>query len=266
MIIRWTHIALIGSCLLFVSFSGAFAQSGDKQVAQPRKNTSDNVSDWTAPYVPSSDSVSADDFKKAHARLLETERLQFERPVETVEPRELGEPPAFFRWLGSLLQALGPLFQLLFYIGAFLIVAGIVYFILKQIPTIRLRGRQRQNKKTEQTDHIITTVRPDEKKARSWLEEADALARDGKYSEAAHLLLFRSIEDIQSRRKQKIPTALTAREIEQLDGLPERPRDALRPIIALVERSFFGGHTVDGDNWAAARAAYEDFAFGDAWT
>ena len=94
---------------------------------------------------------------------------------------------------------------------------------------------------------------------------ADALAKEGKFSEAVHLILFRSIEDIQSRQKQRIPTALTAREIERLEGLPERPRNALRPIISLVERSFFGGHKLDAESWASARSAYEDFAFGEAW-
>ena len=41
---------------------------------------------------------------------------------------------------------------------------------------------------------------PEEAGARSWLEEADALAREGRFAEAIHHLLFRSVEDICRRR------------------------------------------------------------------
>ena len=37
---------------------------------------------------------------------------------------------------------------------------------------------------------------PEERGARSWLQEADALARQGRFAEAIHHLLFRSIDDI----------------------------------------------------------------------
>ena len=36
--------------------------------------------------------------------------------------------------------------------------------------------------------------------ARRWLEEADALAGKGQFEEAVHLLLYRSIEDIEKQR------------------------------------------------------------------
>lgn len=263
MIVRMIHVALFVATLSLANLSTANAQKTGQytQKAEKSRTASDDA------YIATSEAVSTDDFEAAHAALLSGERLQFERPVEAAEPpRPVREPPAFFKWLGQLFGAIGPLFQLIFYAGIALIAAGIIYFIVRHIPNIRLRGLRRKDAVAEQADHIISTVRPDEKKARSWLEEADALARDGKFSEAVHLLLFRSIEDIQSRRKERIPTALTAREIERLEGLPARPRDALKPIVALVERSFFGGHSVDADNWTSARAAYEDFAFGDAWT
>ena len=81
-----------------------------------------------------------------------------------------------------------------------------------------------------------------------------------------HLLLFRSIEDIQTRIEIGVPRSLTAREIGKLGFLPDRARTALSPIIAIVERSFFGGRDVDESGWHTARASYEDFAFGEQWT
>ena len=259
--------ALVLACLLYVNLGvgpslTALAQSGDKSSDYTQK-TEQNAQDA---YQTSVRSVSSDVFEAAHEALLESDNLQFERPVIEVEPPEFRKPSPFFNWLGQLFAGLGPLFQLLFYLGAAAIAAGILYFILRQIPNIRLQGLRRKDKVTEgDDDHVISNVRPDEKKARAWLEEADALAKEGRFSEAVHLLLFRSIEDIQSKRKAPIPQALTSREIERLDGLPTGPRNALRPIISLVERSFFGGHSVDAENWTSARAAYETFAFGDAW-
>ena len=63
-----------------------------------------------------------------------------------------------------------------------------------------------------------------------------------------------------------MPRSLTAREIGSLGYLPGRARSALGPIIAIVERSFFGGRDVDESGWQTARASYEDFAFGEGWT
>lgn len=112
---------------------------------------------------------------------------------------------------------------------------------------------------------MLTDIRPDGDRARSLLEEADALAREGKFAEAVHLLLFRSIEDVQERLEGGVPTSMTAREIAGLGSLPERARRALRPIIQIVENSFFGGRDVDAAGWQSARRSYEDFAFGDGW-
>jgi hypothetical protein len=117
---------------------------------------------------------------------------------------------------------------------------------------------------SEGDDHLVD-LRPDAAAARSLLEEADALARQGRFAEAVHLLLFRSIEDIQERVDGGVPNSLTAREIAALGKLPARARRALAPIIQVVERSFFGGRAVEADGWQEARSSYEDFAFGEGW-
>lgn len=262
MICKVFRTALLAAVLSCLGFGFALAQSTSKQDRTGKKDTSN----YDEVYTTSAQSVPLNEFEAAHQALLDAENLQFERPVETVDLPQPREPSPFFKWLGQLLRGLGPIFQAIFYLGAAAIAAGILYFILRQIPNIRLRSLRTKAKTSTETDHVISNVRPDQKKARAWLEEADALAKEGRFSEAVHLLLFRSIEDIQSKRKAPIPSALTAREIERLDGLPPGPRDALRPIIALVERSFFGGQSVNAENWTSARKAYESFAFGEAWS
>jgi hypothetical protein len=39
----------------------------------------------------------------------------------------------------------------------------------------------------------------------------------------------------------------------------------LKPIITIVEHSFFGGRDVDEAGWKTARGSYEKFAFGEGW-
>jgi hypothetical protein len=106
---------------------------------------------------------------------------------------------------------------------------------------------------------------PEERGARSWLQEADALARQGRFAEAIHHLLFRSIDDIASRRPALVRPALTSRELAASVGLPARARDLFAAIARLVERSLFGGRPLDEGDWLEARSAYSDFALPAAW-
>ena len=106
---------------------------------------------------------------------------------------------------------------------------------------------------------------PEETGARSWLQEADALAREGRFAEAIHHLLFRSIDDIASRRPALVRPALTSRELAASEGLPGRARDLFAGIARMVERSLFGGWPVAEGDWLEARAAYSDFALPAAW-
>ena len=106
---------------------------------------------------------------------------------------------------------------------------------------------------------------PEETGARAWLEEADALAREARFAEAIHHLLFRSIEDIASRRPALVRRALTSRELAAAHSIPERARALFAAIARLVERSLFGGRPVNEGDWLQARQAYSDFAVPTAW-
>ena len=207
--------------------------------------------------------------RKAHAAYLVNGALQLERTVaEPAPPVRQRSTPGWIQSIGQFLAdiagALGPLFRILVYIVVAVIVALLIWFIAGEALNLRSAGLFRRRQKKE--DDIIPDLRPDKAAARSLLEEADALARNGKFAEAVHLLLFRSIEDIQTRQSGSVSRDLTAREIGRLETLPERPRKALSPIIQIVERSFFGGRDVDEGGWQEARASYEDFAFGAAWS
>ncbi|MFN4025145.1 MAG: hypothetical protein ACK4MQ_09940 [Hyphomonas sp.] len=256
--------------------SGALAQS-DRLRAE-EKNARDNqpldfstpdwdsweADDWQVP-APERPVIETDTdaLQRAHAAYLRDSGLQLTRPEREDAPIQPRTTPGWLQAVGRFLESLGPVFAALFWIAVAAIVAGLLYFIFGEAIRMRLGFKKKGAEKI--ADDLLTDIRPDAARARSLLEEADALARQGRFAEAVHLLLFRSIEDIQERLDGGVPTSLTAREIAGLSRLPDRARRALRPIIQIVEHSFFGGHGVDADGWKNARQSYEDFAFGEGW-
>lgn len=204
----------------------------------------------------------------AHAAYLRKSGLQLERPEQELD-LDLGElerlepAPGWLKAIIRFLEWLAPLFKFLFYAICVLGVLAFLYFLFGEAIRVRLGGSG--DARTGIDDDVIQDFRPEAAAARSLLEEADALARAGRFAEAVHLLLFRSIEDLQARLDIGVPRSLTAREIRDLSYLPARARRALGPIIRIVEYSFFGGRDVDATSWKEARASYEQFAFGGEW-
>ncbi|MCI4646211.1 MAG: hypothetical protein MRY64_15625 [Hyphomonadaceae bacterium] len=206
------------------------------------------------------------DFEALHEAYLADPDLQLERPGRRVQ--EARTPPvatpgwvrAIGRFFDGLFSAIGPA---LGYVGILVVgalVVWLLWFLFGEALSARF-GRTGKERDLVLDSHV-EDLRPDAAAARSLLEEADALAAEGRFAEAVHLLLFRSIEDIQTRKEGRLPTSLTAREIGGLSDLPDRARAALSPIIGVVERSFFGGRDVDSGGWQTARSSYEEFAFG----
>lgn len=214
-------------------------------------------------YGPQTDLEALD---QAHAVYLKKTDLQLKRPEFDKPPEDFEPPKPPPRWLQAIFEfigSLGPLLQVIFWIAVGLVVAGVLYFLFGEALRVRFGGSGRG--KVDNPDDVLPDLRPDAKEALSLLEEADALARAGKYAEAVHLLLFRSINDIQQRLEGGVPRSLTAREIGSLRHLPERAKRGLGPIIQIVEHSFFGGRDVDAAGWKTARESYEHFAFGEGW-
>ena len=192
---------------------------------------------------------------RAHERLLADGSLQFDR-VGFTPP----SPPGWLRWVGDILQAMGPALKWVFWIGLATLAGLIVYAIVREI--LRLRA---PSPKPTASPSIPDEWRPDPKAARDLLLEADALARRGLYAEAAHLLLLRSVQDIEKRQPQGLRVSLTTREIASLKGMPDTARPAFALIGAVVERSLFGGDTVGAPDFADCRQAYEAFALPEGW-
>jgi len=199
--------------------------------------------------------ASGGSFDSAHQALAADKTLQFEmRGIEPPPP-----PPGWLQPLADFLQAMGPLFKIIFWLGLAAIVLAILWFIGRELIRIRL---------PERTDRLNITDdawRPAPAAALALLSDADALAAEGRFAEAVHLLLLRSINDIDGRLPNTVRPALTARDIAGLDRLPAAARPAFYRITRVVESSLFGGRPVDRAAFTDCRAAYEAFAFPQAW-
>lgn len=204
----------------------------------------------TAPSGPSDAA-----FAEAHRQLLADRSIQFQlQPPDPPEPA-----PAWLEALGRFLAAIWPVLEVVFWVA---LAAGVLWILY--LLAMRLSGREWRWRRRGETE-VDESWRPDEAPARALLAEADALAGAGRFSEAARLLLFRSIEDIDSRRPELLRPALTSRDIAALSQIPEQPRGAFARIAALVERGLFARIDLGESDWSEARAAYEQFAFAGAW-
>lgn len=203
--------------------------------------------------------------------------IQFNLPPQPAPPKPPEWLRVFLHWLGATLKPVG---RALSWIASFFPDAAYAQILLWSVIALgcaalllaiynRLRhGSWRLRLPRLATPAALTSEdewSPDEMGARSWLEEADALARQGRFAEAAHHLLFRSIEDITTRRPALVRPALTSREIAASQAIPARARDLFTDIARLVERSLFGGSEVGERDWMRARGAYSDFALPGAW-
>jgi hypothetical protein len=194
---------------------------------------------------------------EAQRRMLADHALQF-RFAPLPDPKA----PAWLKPLVEFLTAFGPVLLWVFWGLVALGLLTIAYLIAQQLLRTRWPERfgGRLEPKLEPEDW-----RPSGAQARALLEDVDALAAQGRFAEAVHVLLFRSIADIQGRMPHLVRPALTSRDIARSSGLPEVARTAFSGIARVVERSHFGGAPVGADDFAECRSAYEAFAFPEVW-
>ena len=182
-------------------------------------------------------------------------------------PVELPPPPktpswleSLSRWLADLLEPLGralgigwPVFKLVLIASAALLALWLLWRLLA--PWIERRRLRESSEEGEWT--------PDRSEAMALLSDADRLAAEGDFDAAVHLLLKRSVGQIEAARPEWIVPASTAREIARFDPLPQRAREAFALIAARVEMALYALRSLDAADWQAAREAYSDFALAD---
>ncbi len=210
----------------------------------------------TTPAPAIEGATAAQDAQRAWQAVHADPAIQF-APVPVPPPPT--EPPAFIKFLQALLEPIGRALGLSWPVLQWVLLALAVLFalyILYRLIESRLPGRgPKADAAADQPDWV-----PQQEEALALLEDADRLAGEGKYDEATHLLLVRSVQHIAAVRPDWVPRASTAREIAGLPGLSDRARSAFALIAARVERSLFALRGLGAEDWQAARAAYASFA------
>lgn len=175
-------------------------------------------------------------------------------------PAPQAETPDWLRQLGELLapvfQFLGRILGLSLSTIQWIAIALAALFAAYLLWRLAQRFWPRRGKAEGETSEW----RPDQTAAIALLEDADRLAADGRFDEAAHLLLQRSVHHIASARPDWLHPSSTAREIARLEPLPAAARRAFAAIAERVERSRFALRPLAAPDWQAARAAYAEFA------
>ncbi|QUL39513.1 hypothetical protein KDC96_15825 [Erythrobacter sp. JK5] len=151
-------------------------------------------------------------------------------------------------------QALGLSWPVLQWVLLGLLALFVVYLIYRLVDPA-WRWRRSQSGEPDEQEW-----QPGREESLALLEEADRLAAEGRFDEATHLLLKRSVGQIAAARPDWVEPSSTARELAALPALSEAARGAFRVISERVERSLFALRTLDHADWEAARAAYAEFA------
>lgn len=203
--------------------------------------------------VETSGPEAPDKVAQAHDAMLRDRSLQFDFTELKIPP-----PPKGLEWLGHVFEAIAPVLNIVFWAFLALLVGAILYFIAREVIAVRFERQQTLDLKGKE----LSDWRPSIEQAKVLLADADALAAEGRYAEAAHLLLLRGVQDIRDQRPGLLRPAFTSRDIAGLQELSAPARSAFGAIASVVERSFFGGRDVDAPGWADCRRAYESFALG----
>jgi len=180
-------------------------------------------------------------------------------------------PPNTPEWLKALGEAIGDFFRWsapagkpLLWVGGILLVLLLLYLFVpafaQWVDDIRYRRKRKAlAEEAEQVGHAEAGA------ARVLLAEADELAAAGRYSEAVHLLLYRSVADISDRRPGLVQPAMTSRDLAAATDLPGVAREAFSRIARAVEISLFGGRAIDAGAWQQCRDAYAEMTVPKNW-
>jgi len=218
-------------------------------------------------------------FDSAWEALKSDSSVQFTLTPAPPEPKPPEWLEAIGRFFQAILRPVGQFFQWLFgwipgppaarLILGILLAAGVTVLLWMIIDRLR-RGswhfsrRQQPAVASDGIRHEDAWV-PQEIPVRSWLEEADDLARQNRFADAVHCLLLRSVEDMATRRPDAVRPGLTSRELARSALLTERARPLFASLARLVEDSHFGGRAVAESGWREAREAYGSFALPETW-
>lgn len=90
--------------------------------------------------------------------------------------------------------------------------------------------------------------------------DADELARAGRFADAIHTLLLRTLVELVRATRTRVPSSLTSREILSRVPLVPTARDALYQLVSTVELTYFGDDVPGQADYDRCRHEFQKFA------
>lgn len=181
--------------------------------------------------------------------------VEEQNEIDPFENPEEDEDSQTVRSIFEFLKSLATPIKALFILGLVVLALFILRAIYLNKDAILAAFRRREKPVEQKIEpHAI-----DIERVKDRLDDAKALAAQGRYEEAVHLLLLHTIEDVKRQKKDHIPTCWTAREILKKSALPSKAVAAMQSIVGVVELSFFGGHAIGQAGYERCISDYESF-------
>lgn len=184
-------------------------------------------------------------------------------PPEVREPGWFDEIwRAIIEFLAMILGPVGEFLALNWSVVQWVLLGLLAVFVLYWLarnfgPLARMRADETANAGAATSD---PDWQPTQQESVALLADADRLAAEGRFDEATHLLLKRSVNQIAKAQPKWVDPSSTARELAALPALSQRAAHAFGTIAERVERSLFALRPLDKSDWEAARSAYANFA------
>ena len=125
----------------------------------------------------------------------------------------------------------------------------LLYSFRDLIPLLRSRGG-------ELTEEEAISAEAMRREPQVVLAAADELARQGRYRDAMHLLLLRSLAELRAALDEPFADSLTSREILRSTRLPTTARKPLRDVVGRVEWTYFGERPAEREDYEACRTSF----------
>ena len=200
-----------------------------------------------APVAAQQDAHSAEEIAESRDDILGNGRYQTERPVAEKPPER--DPLTIPPWL----------IKTVLWTAGIVVAAMVLYFLFnlaRDLLDVRFGRKQRPAKPAAEAPRIETVPPAQREAERRTLAEADALAAEGRFSEAIHLLLLVAMERLRRELGPRVAPAMTSREVLRLSPIPENVTAPLTRMVALSEIKHFGGRAADEPDYRICR---EDF-------
>ena len=202
-----------------------------------------------------SGSSAASDGRTAWETLQRDHGIQFTFP-DVVDPPK---PPPWFTRLLHFLSLHADWFRTAGWIVFGLILLIIGYFLVRHLLN------RNWNIPRPIDNAPMAAWQPSAERAHLLLHDADLLAGQDRFAEAAHHLLLVSIQEISERRPRAVRPSMTSREIAVLPDLTRDAREVFSGIAGVVEQCLFARRSIGRAEFLECRRAFERFTYPSAW-